>query len=96
MRSRYSAYVLKLEEYLLTTWHPDTRPQTLDLNSDRTRWLGLNIHRAGDGGRADATGWVSFTARCWRGETEYRLDERSRFVRQDGRWVYVEGEIQGA
>ena len=30
MRSRYSAYVLKLEDYLLATWHPDTRPRQLE------------------------------------------------------------------
>ena len=45
MRSRYSAYVLQLEHYLLATWHPDTRPTSLDLADDTTKWLGLEIKR---------------------------------------------------
>ncbi|HEX5675395.1 MAG TPA: YchJ family metal-binding protein, partial [Azonexus sp.] len=45
MRSRYSAYVLRLEEYLLATWHPDTRPSELDLTADDTKWLGLEVKK---------------------------------------------------
>jgi len=45
MRSRYSAFVLKLEDYLLATWHPDTRPASLDLDTDNTKWLGLEVKK---------------------------------------------------
>ena len=45
MRSRYSAYVLKLEAYLLATWHPSTRPAALDLATDNTKWLGLEVRK---------------------------------------------------
>ncbi len=93
MRSRYSAYVLGLEAYLLDTWHPDTRPDALDLSQDRTRWLGLQIHSTVAGGPDDASGQVRFTARYRLDGQDHRLDELSTFVRVNGRWVYVDGEI---
>lgn len=90
MRSRYSAYVLRLEAYLLHTWHPDTRPGALDLEHDQTRWMGLSIHGTLAGGPADQTGQVRFTARFRLGMQGHRLDEESRFLRLDGRWVYLD------
>ena len=89
MRSRYSAYVLGLREYLLATWHDSTRPQVLEMEP-ATRWLGLQVkeHRvAGD--RAE----VAFVAR-YRigGGSAVRMAERSRFVREGGQWYYVDGD----
>ena len=91
MRSRYSAYVLKLQDYLLATWHPDTRPATLDLAADNTKWLGLEVkkHIIESGDRAT----VEFVARYKIGGRAHRLHEISRFVREDGRWFYVDGEF---
>ena len=93
MRSRYSAYVLGLETYLLATWHPTTRPATLDLTQDRqaAKWLGLKLlANQGDGD----TAFVEFVAR-YRvgGGSAVRLHERSRFVREAGRWYYIDGEF---
>jgi SEC-C motif-containing protein len=95
MRSRYSAYVLKLRDYLLSTWHPGTRPATLSLaegDGGTTRWLGLTVksHRT-DGD----TAVVEFVAR-YRigGSSAQRLYETSRFVREDGRWFYVDGALR--
>ena len=95
MRSRYSAYVLKLEDYLLGTWHARTRPAALGLAAQQPapRWLGLDVRRhAADGDAAT----VEFVAR-YRigGGRARRLHERSRFVREDGRWFYVDGEFPG-
>lgn len=88
MRSRYSAYVRKLEPYLLATWHPDTRPASLDLADDTTQWLGLEVRRHDtDGDHAI----VEFVARHKVGGKAYRLHETSRFVREDGRWLYIDG-----
>ena len=93
MRSRYSAYVLRLEAYLLHTWHPSTRPDALHLETDDTRWLGLNIHSREAGGPHDDLGWVSFSASYRSGLQAHTLTERSEFLRlPDGRWVYVNGE----
>lgn len=91
MRSRYSAYVLKLQAYLLATWHPGTRPAALDLAADHTKWLGLAVkgHPPESAGRAT----VEFVALYKTGGRAARLHEVSRFVREDGRWFYVDGEF---
>lgn len=89
MRSRYSAYVLKLEPYLLATWHPDTRPASLDLAQDDTRWLGLAIKRHVADSATSAI--VEFVARYKIDGRAHRLHEISRFVREDGQWFYVDG-----
>ena len=94
MRSRYSAYVLKLEDYLLATWHPSTRPSELDLAADPTKWLGLEIKRSQQQDETHAT--VEFVARYRIAGRGHRLHEFSRFVREDGRWFYLDGQIDPA
>lgn len=93
MRSRYSAYVLKRADYLLATWHPSTRPTTLDLaENDGTRWLGLEVRKHVQQDATHAT--VEFVARYRIDGRGHRLHELSRFVREaDGRWYYIDGEI---
>ena len=92
MRSRYSAYVLGLEAYLLATWHADTRPAKLDLQAEpRTQWLGLTVKSHAEQDADHAT--VEFVARYKLNGRAFRLAETSRFVRIDGRWFYVEGEV---
>ena len=96
MRSRYSAYVLKLRDYLLETWHPDTRPAPDDLGLDdaagaRTAWLGLQVKSYTVTGPDAAE--VEFVARFRvGGGRAQRLAERSRFERIDGRWYYRDGD----
>jgi len=93
MRSRYSAYVLRLEAYLLATWHPDTRPAALDLDvPPRPQWLGLAVkaHVPLDASRAT----VEFVARYKLNGRAYKLHETSRFEQVDGRWLYVGGDIR--
>lgn len=92
MRSRYSAFVLGLADYLLATWHASTRPGELDLSDEAaTKWLGLEIkrHQAQDAAHAI----VEFVARYRVAGRGHRLHETSRFVREDGRWFYVDGDI---
>ncbi len=92
MRSRYSAYARGLESYLLDTWHPSTRPATLDLAAEKVvpRWLGLKLLRHEEPG--DETAAVEFVARYkLGGGSAQRHHEISRFVRADGRWWYVKG-----
>jgi SEC-C motif-containing protein len=91
MRSRYSAYVLGLEDYLLATWHASTRPAVLNLGSEvPPKWLGLEIKARSS---SDDTATVEFVARCRVGGRAQRLHEISRFMREDGRWFYVDGVI---
>lgn len=98
MRSRYSAYVLGLRDYLLATWHPTTRPEQLDLD-DAPRWLGLEVKRAVQKNPDNAafdpgpTATVEFVARYKIGGRAHRLHEISRFVREDGAWYYLDGDL---
>jgi SEC-C motif domain protein len=90
MRSRYAAYEAGDTEWLLASWHPSTRTATLDLEPG-AKWLGLEVrdHRPIDADHAQ----VEFVARCRvGGGRAVRLHERSRFVREDGRWYYVDGD----
>ena len=89
MRSRYSAFVLGRLDYLLATWHSSTRPAELTLDP-AAKWLGLEVrsHRIIDADHAE----VEFVARYREGGRAVRLHERSRFVREAGRWCYVDGD----
>lgn len=89
MRSRYSAYALGELEYLRHSWHPATCPATLELESD-IRWYRLDIVRTQGGGLFDDEGIVEFRAFFKSGEGPGDQHEVSRFVRLDGRWVYVD------
>jgi SEC-C motif-containing protein len=88
MRSRYAAYVVRDTAYLLRTWHPRTRPPTLDLSEGPT-WLGLTVLATADGRDDDSVGEVEFEAAYAGGV----VHERSRFRRRAGHWVYVDGDV---
>jgi SEC-C motif-containing protein len=92
MRSRYTAYVLALESYLLASWHASTRPPRVDLAAEaKIRWLGLEVRRHRATGPDSAS--VEFVARYKIAGRAQRLHEASRFVREDGRWFYLDGNI---
>lgn len=87
MRSRYSAFVRDLRDYLLATWHPDHRPLLIEPPEPGLRWLGLQVTAAKVTGPDQ--GEVSFVARSKLGGRAHRLVERSGFVREGGRWFYT-------
>lgn len=89
MRSRYSAFAVGDESYLLDTWHPDTRPRALRLDP-RQQWVRLEVLDTRAGGLFDPVGEVEFRAVFRRGTVEQAVVERSRFIREDGRWLYLE------
>lgn len=90
MRSRYSAFVRGLRDYLLASWHASTRPATLEPDEAGLKWLGLEIRKQVRQDADHAT--VSFVARSKLGGRAYRLQETSRFVREHGAWYYLNGE----
>ena len=92
MRSRYSAYVLGLPDYLLATWHPSSRPPALEADPPGLKWLGLDVRRHEQ--TDDAHAVVEFVARNKLAGRAQRLHETSRFVREDGRWFYLDGELR--
>ncbi|MDM7854746.1 YchJ family protein [Cellulomonas alba] len=90
MRSRYSAFAVGDAAYLLSSWHPRTRPATLELDDDVT-WRHLDVVRTEHGSPWDTAGTVEFTAHFASPAGRGRLHEVSRFVREGGRWFYVDG-----
>ncbi|GGL04772.1 SEC-C motif-containing protein [Curtobacterium luteum] len=92
MRSRFTAFALGLPEYLLATWHHSTRPTSLELDTAQ-RWTRLDVIGTRAGGPFDTEGTVAFRA-WWRSDTERGvLEETSTFVREGGRWSYVDGVV---
>ena len=88
MRSRYCAFVLQDADYLMATWHASTRPSEVGFDP-AIKWLGLDVreHSIVDDSHAE----VEFVARCRTAGRATRLHERSSFLREDGRWFYVDG-----
>ena len=90
MRSRYCAFVLEHEAYLRSTWQAAHRPASIAFEPG-VKWLGLEVraHRR----TGEATAEVEFVARQKPAHgAAVRLHERSRFVCEDGRWLYVDGD----
>lgn len=90
MRSRFSAFAVGDVSYLLSTWHPTTRPSTLELDPG-LEWRRLEILDVTAGGAHDDTGTVAFIAHYWdaAGRRRGQQQENSAFVREDGQWFYV-------
>ncbi|QES40691.1 hypothetical protein DEJ49_06500 [Streptomyces venezuelae] len=92
MRSRYSAFAVRDEGYLLRTWHPRTRPPRVEFDP-AMRWVGLEIEETTEGSAFHSTGTVTFRARYTDSGRPDSLHERSRFERVDGSWLYVDGDF---
>ena len=93
MRSRYSAYVKENESYLRNTWHPDTRPETIEFEP-AIQWTRLRIKNTDKGRVDDNEGTVEFIATYKNNGKAFQLHEVSRFGRCDGGWVYLDGEMK--
>ena len=94
MRSRYSAFVVGDAAYLLATWHPRTRPRALELD-DAVRWTKLEVLTTTGGSLLEAEGTVEFRASYVRDRRPGAQHENSRFVRDGGRWHYLDGVSLG-
>lgn len=95
MRSRYSAFALALAEYIMQSTHPDNPDYSGQKDqwkegilhfSETTRFLGLKIHAFNDG---EEEAFVTFEATLDSG----LLCEKSRFLKVNGKWLYVDGEF---
>lgn len=96
MRSRYTAFATGHLEHLLRSWHPRTRPDRAELAeslAEERRWLRLEILATEAGGPFDDSGVVEFAAYAKGPGGRERQHEVSRFVREDGDWLYVDGEL---
>lgn len=95
MRSRYTAYVLGNVDYLAASWHPSTRPQQLEPGGD-LEWLGLEVLSCKAGLANDMKGSVEFIARYQQQGRKGQAHENSRFVREQGVWLYLDGDLKTA
>lgn len=92
MRSRYSAFVAGDVAHLIATWHASTRPESIETEPDLC-WRRLVILDREAGGPFDREGVVEFVAHWMQGGARGMLHERSRFVREERRWLYVDGDV---
>lgn len=90
MRSRFAAFAVGDVGYLRRTWHPSTRPRRLRLDPAR-RWTRLEILARTGGALLGTDGTVEFRAHYEQDGRPGVLREDSRFVREDGRWLYLDG-----
>jgi SEC-C motif-containing protein len=93
MRSRYCAFALLDTNYLLRTWHPRTAPAELELDPGM-QWRRLDILSTSRGGPLDTEGMVEFKAYYRHGSERGVLHEASRFLRENRRWLYLDGDVQ--
>jgi SEC-C motif-containing protein len=87
MRSRYTAFALDNDAYVVSSWHPSTRPAAVR-EDPHLRWEGLEIIESTGGGLFDAEGVVEFRAHFRDHGKPGDMVERSRFVRHEGQWMY--------
>ena len=93
MRSRYTAFALGAQAYLLDTWHSTTRPSRISLPEEQ-RWIGLSIRATHAGTATDSAGTVEFVARYKVNGKGHRLHEISRFEKVNDHWYYLNGDHQ--
>lgn len=92
MRSRYTAFSIRDAAYLLKTWHSSTRPTSLDLSESlQEKWVKLEIHHALIH-LSTLHGEVEFTATSIAQKKHFSMTERSRFIKEEGKWRYVDGD----
>ena len=96
MRSRFSAYAVAKVDYLLKTTEATERAKIdrddLTNYCRNVKCVSLKIVSAEKGGPGDETGTVKFHASLQvQGKRQLHI-ELSRFVREEGAWVYVDGD----
>ncbi len=96
MRSRYAAYVLDNTSYIQETWHTSTRPSPdkINLADENIIWVRLEVLSTKKGGASDAKGIVEFKAYYAKNGEDHVLHEASRFLKNNGRWFYLDGAIK--
>jgi SEC-C motif-containing protein len=83
MRSRFSAYALDCQQYLLSSWHPTTRPDSIE-SDPSIQWLRLKIIDA-----AKRPDQVEFVATFKLNGKAHKMHENSRFIFENGHWFYL-------
>lgn len=94
MRSRYVAFVINNSDYLVATWHPSRRypglKTDLENSSQGTEWLGLHVYEESLGTQENES-YVGFVAKFRENGKASAMIERSRFLKENDQWYYVDG-----
>ena len=94
MRSRFTAYAMHNEVYLLDTWDLSTRPATVDFSKDTGEWTHLEIISTKKGSEKDSKGIVEFKAYFAIDGEQRVMNEISRFVNKQDHWFYQDGKVK--
>ena len=94
MRSRFTAYAMHNEMYLLQTWDPVSRPEAIDFSKETGEWTHLDIISTKKGLAKDNKGIVEFKAYFTQGGEEQVMTETSRFIKKQGHWFYLDGQVK--
>lgn len=94
MRSRYTAFTLANNQYLMESWAQETRPKEIHTEDDTIQWITLEVKNCEDGNRGDERGFVTFTASFLSSGHLCQLHEKSSFIQDKGRWYYLDGETK--
>jgi SEC-C motif domain protein len=94
MRSRFSAYALDNTTYIVSTWAGSVKPEKIDFSKEPIEWTHLEIIGAKKGGVKDSKGIVEFKAFYTQNNEELALYETSRFIKTNGRWLYLDGVVK--
>jgi len=94
MRSRYTAYVVKDYDYVIRTCQADNRPKQDEFTDQLDlKWHGLEVLRTEQGQADDDQGVVEFVARYEAAGATYNHHEVSKFVKEEGKWYYLDGDL---
>ncbi len=97
MRSRFTAFTRGDIDHIENTHAKEIREDfnrsTAESTAMSVKWVGLEILDAPECAPTDETGVVEFAARFKQDGELLVHHERSTFRREDGRWVYVDGDI---
>ncbi len=94
MRSRFTAFAMHNESYLLKTWDISKRPADIDFSKNAVDWLRLEIFNIKKGGVKDSKGIVEFKAFYMLDSEEYVMKELSRFKKLNNQWLYLDGTVK--
>lgn len=99
MKSRYCAYAIEKSEYIISTTHQKNRDFNTDTkvwNNDildfsrNTKFEKLEILEFIDG---QTESFVTFKANITQNKQDVSFIEKSRFIKENGKWQYIDGEF---
>ena len=94
MRSRYTAFTLADNDYLMKSWAAETRPEEINSEDGSIQWLNLQVEECEKGNAEDETGFVTFTASFLSSGHLCKLHEKSSFIKEKDLWYYLDGETE--